>query len=450
MLHVWLPAQHAQLLVWQDKPQQWQAYQNWQKISDEYGKQSVCLYFPSRHVLQVTSELSTAQMRQLGEAGRQYLFEDIALSAVEQLQVRQLDVANQHYLYALPITEIKQWQDSAALTGMTMAMLLPDFVLLPTPETGSGEITLYQDDDTSLVRLSQANGMAVSYLPLLIESLLVGSATNTDSAADISEPKNESIKPTKLTKPEQQGVNNIGLSDIVLLKSINDALDNHERADKVITQINDVANDDDFRQLLMEKNIHLAISSDYPMPVESNRHPLNFIVREKQQKLSPYLTTTIVVAVMALLVQMVADAVGDYRYKKAVDATNVAINAQYQDWFPNERLNGRTKLQAQLQPKLANSNSTEDVGMTLLSRLMPMIKQANLAAQSLNLDDGNVRLRLIADNRNHLDGFVQTLNQQGITATLGSISKDGLPANNEQTTGKNKVIGEVSITQPVL
>lgn len=434
MLHVWLPAQHTQLLVWQDKPQQWQAYQNWQKISDEYGKQSVCLYFPSRHVLQVTSELSVAQMRQLGDAGRQYLFEDIALSAVEQLQVRQLDVANQHYLYALASTEIKQWQDSAALAGMTMAMLLPDFVLLPTPETGTGEITLYQDDDTSLVRLSQANGMAVSYLPLLIESLLVGS-TQPD-------------KPNKINKSqaisEQQS-----LSDIVLLKSINDALDNHERADKVITQINDVANDEDFRQLLMEKNIHLAISSDYPMPIESNRHPLNFVMRNKQQKLSPYLTTTILVAIMALLVQLVADAVGDYRYKKAVDATNVAINAQYQAWFPNERLNSRTKLQAQLQPKLANANGTEDVGMTLLSRLMPMIKQANLAAQSLNLDDGNVRLKLIADNRNHLDGFVQELNQQGISATLGSISKDGLPASSEQS-GDNKVIGEVSITQPVL
>lgn len=444
MLHVWLPAQHTQLLVWQDKPQQWQAYQNWQKISDEYGKQSVCLYFPSRHVLQVTSELSVAQMRQLGDAGRQYLFEDIALSAVEQLQVRQLDVANQHYLYALASTEIKQWQDSAALAGMTMAMLLPDFVLLPTPETGTGEITLYQDDDTSLVRLSQANGMAVSYLPLLIESLLVGSPAINESTNDSDQP----AKPNKINKSqaisEQQS-----LSDIVLLKSINDALDNHERADKVITQINDVANDEDFRQLLMEKNIHLAISSDYPMPIESNRHPLNFVIRNKQQKLSPYLTTTIVVAIMALLVQLVADAVGDYRYKKAVDATNVAINAQYQAWFPNERLNSRTKLQAQLQPKLANANGTEDVGMTLLSRLMPMIKQANLAAQSLNLDDGNVRLKLIADNRNHLDGFVQELNQQGISATLGSISKDGLPASSEQS-GDNKVIGEVSITQPVL
>lgn len=444
MLHVWLPAQHTQLLVWQDKPQQWQAYQNWQKISDEYGKQSVCLYFPSRHVLQVTSELSVAQMRQLGDAGRQYLFEDIALSAVEQLQVRQLDVANQHYLYALASTEIKQWQDSAALAGMTMAMLLPDFVLLPTPETGTGEITLYQDDDTSLVRLSQANGMAVSYLPLLIESLLVGSPAINESTNDSDQP----AKPNKINKSqaisEQQS-----LSDIVLLKSINDALDNHERADKVITQINDVANDEDFRQLLMEKNIHLAISSDYPMPIESNRHPLNFVMRNKQQKLSPYLTTTILVAIMALLVQLVADAVGDYRYKKAVDATNVAINAQYQAWFPNERLNSRTKLQAQLQPKLANANGTEDVGMTLLSRLMPMIKQANLAAQSLNLDDGNVRLKLIADNRNHLDGFVQELNQQGISATLGSISKDGLPASSEQS-GDNKVIGEVSITQPVL
>lgn len=444
MLHVWLPAQHTQLLVWQDKPQQWQAYQNWQKISDEYGKQSVCLYFPSRHVLQVTSELSVAQMRQLGDAGRQYLFEDIALSAVEQLQVRQLDVANQHYLYALASTEIKQWQDSAALAGMTMAMLLPDFVLLPTPETGTGEITLYQDDDTSLVRLSQANGMAVSYLPLLIESLLVGSPAINESTNDSTQPD----KPNKINKSqaisEQQS-----LSDIVLLKSINDALDNHERADKVITQINDVANDEDFRQLLMEKNIHLAISSDYPMPIESNRHPLNFVMRNKQQKLSPYLTTTILVAIMALLVQLVADAVGDYRYKKAVDATNVAINAQYQAWFPNERLNSRTKLQAQLQPKLANANGTEDVGMTLLSRLMPMIKQANLAAQSLNLDDGNVRLKLIADNRNHLDGFVQELNQQGISATLGSISKDGLPASSEQS-GDNKVIGEVSITQPVL
>ena len=78
MLHVWLRAQHSPLAVWHEDIKQWQLADSWQQLHDIYGsyktdsQKSVCLYFPSSHVLQVESELNTAQLKQLGMNGKQY------------------------------------------------------------------------------------------------------------------------------------------------------------------------------------------------------------------------------------------------------------------------------------------------------------------------------------------------------------------------------------------
>ena len=118
------------------------------------------------------TDLSSTQLKQLGSSGKQYLFEEMSITPVEQLSVRQINQANNHQLYALATSDIETWQQSAALIGMRINALLPDFLLLPVPDEGAGQqVTLYQDRYTMLVRQSLRQGMAVSYLPLMLEHL---------------------------------------------------------------------------------------------------------------------------------------------------------------------------------------------------------------------------------------------------------------------------------------
>lgn len=52
---------------------------------------------------------------------------------------------------------------------MNIVALLPDFLLLFVPEEGAGQqIILYQDKHTMLLRQSLYQGMAISYLPLML------------------------------------------------------------------------------------------------------------------------------------------------------------------------------------------------------------------------------------------------------------------------------------------
>ncbi|MER2164714.1 MAG: type II secretion system protein GspL, partial [Psychrobacter alimentarius] len=145
MLHVWLRAQHSPLAVWHEDAQQWQTVDGWQQLQAIYGShknnahKTLCLYFPSSHLLQVDTEFTAAQLKQLGVSGKQYLFEEMSLTPVEQLAIRQISHADRHQLYALSQNDIESWQQSTKLAGMTITALLPDFLLLPTPEEGAGQ-----------------------------------------------------------------------------------------------------------------------------------------------------------------------------------------------------------------------------------------------------------------------------------------------------------------------
>ena len=176
MLHVWLRAQHSPLAVWHEDVQQWQMVDGWQQLQTIYGNykssshKTLCLYFPSSHALHMDTALNAAQLKQLGNSGKQYLFEETSLTPIEQLNIRQLSHADTTQLYALAQNDIEAWQQSAQLAGMNIVALLPDFLLLPPPEEGAGQqVTFYQDSQTMLLRQSLRQGMAVSYLPLMFE-----------------------------------------------------------------------------------------------------------------------------------------------------------------------------------------------------------------------------------------------------------------------------------------
>ena len=411
MLHVWLRAQHSPLAVWHEDIKQWQLIDSWQQLYDIYGsyktnsQKSVCLYFPSSHVLQVDSELNTAQLKQLGMSGKQYLFEETSLTPVEQLAIRQMTENNSHHLYALAQSDIESWQQSAKLVGMNIVALLPDFLLLPTPEEGAGQqIVLYQDQQTMLLRQSLHQGMAVSYLPLIFErfphlsEVLLLPAI--DSAFDDSNDGSSNDLTEEFTNEPAFG------DDIDLTK--------HETTANTFTQT---------AAMIAEHQLLLTTLPVAPKPLEiPERHALNFFIKSTDSQLSPYLRVAMMVALSALVLQMATDGVQWYQYKAATVATKIEIAAQYQSWFPNEPLSARTKLQVQLQPKLRSDSQAPNSHIAVLSRISPLIKQSSLRAQALVMQPTALSFTLIAPDRGSLDQFTNTLVSQGLNAKLEQVN----------------------------
>lgn len=371
--------QHDALFVWQPQVEAWEAKDNWQQLRDDYGVQPVCLYFPTRHLLQVSTELSAAQLKQLGEPGKQYLFEDTTLSSVEQLQVRQMTTANTQYLYALPHQDINQWQQSAQLAGFSLMALLPDFLLLPIPEEGFGQqLMLYHNSHTSIARLSEAQGLAVSYLPLLLERL-----------------------------PQ--------LNEVCLLP---------EALSKNAIKENGAGAHTAVKELIESAQTEVLVSEVTQLPTivsQPERHALNYFVKTSAHKLSPYLKTTVAVAALALVMQFVADGLQWYQYAQAADATKAAVAQQYVSWFPDEPLNERTSVRTQLSPKLVSGGALESDAVALMARIAPVIKQADLTATEVTTQADRLLLTLVAENRNALDEVTQTLSEQGLNARLGTV-----------------------------
>ncbi len=419
MLHVWLRAQHSPLAVWHEDSQHWQLVDGWQQLYDIYSsyktnsQKAICLYFPSSHVLQVDTELNTAQLKQLGSVGKQYLFEETSLTPVEQLAIRQLSDTNSHHLYALAQSDIELWQQSAKLAGMNIVALLPDFLLLPTPEEGAGQqIILYQDAHTTLLRQSLRQGMAVSYLPLIFErfphlsEILLLPAID-EASYDSSYASDKGVADGL----KFDGLGSGGLesnSNVDLIKPITTA------SFTAITAA-----------LIAEHQLLLTTLPITPKPLDNpERHALNFFIKSTDSQLSPYLRVAMMVALSALVLQMATDAIQWYQYNDAAAQTKTEIAAQYQSWFPNEPLSARTKLQVQLQPKLRSDSQAPASHMTVLARISPVIKQSSLRAQALVMQPSALSFTLIAPDRGSLDQFTNTLAAQGLTAKLEQVNSN--------------------------
>ena len=417
MLHVWLRAQHSPLAVWHEDIKQWQLIDGWQQLHDIYGsyktnsQKSVCLYFPSSHVLQVDSELNTAQLKQLGMSGKQYLFEETSLTPVEQLAIRQMTENTSHHLYALAQSDIESWQQSAKLAGMNIVALLPDFLLLPTPEEGAGQqIILYQDQQTMLLRQSLHQGMAVSYLPLIFERfphlsevLLLPAIDDIfdDSSAVVHQASNNGLAENLADGLELS--TDLGIN---LTKPATTASASTQTA-----------------AMIAEHQLLLTTLPIVPKPLENpERHALKFFIKSTDSQLSPYLRVAMMVALTALVLQMATDGVQWYQYKAATAATKTEIASQYQSWFPNEPLSTRTKLQVQLQPKLRSDSQAPDSHIAVLARISPLIKQSSLRAQALVMQPAALSFTLIAPDRGSLDQFTNTLVAQGLNAKLEQVN----------------------------
>ncbi|PKZ68987.1 hypothetical protein CYJ96_05925 [Moraxella osloensis] len=384
MIHIWLPTQHAALRLWQQTTQTWQTADDWQTLATlanlqttQSAKLQACLYFPSVSLLTIQPTLSASQLNALGDTGRRYLFEDISIGSVEDLQVKiQPVVSNSELpaLFGLHAADVHSWINAAALAGIEIVALLPDFLLLPTIDNridtrmdtsiATTSAVYYQDTDTQLLKLHTYHGMAVSFLPLVLTKL----------------PMLETLYLT-------------GFHDETVIQ-----------------------------QLASMPNLSVESSELLPTPIKDPvRHFFNFATIKGKTTLAPYAKVIVLVSVCALLTTFAVDALRWYYYNQAQKQASTLLAQQYAQWFPNEPLNSKLTLQRQLSGKLTTQQSATPNVLQTLSSIQPVLQQYQLTAKQLNFQNNHLQLQLLSSSNDSLNKAVNDMVNKGIKAKLGSV-----------------------------
>jgi len=390
VIHIWLPTQHAALRLWQQTTQTWQTADDWQTLATlanlqttQSAKLQACLYFPSVNLLTIQPTLSASQLNALGDTGRRYLFEDISIGSVEDLQVKiQPTSTNSELpaLFGLHAADIHSWINAASLAGIEIGALVPDFLLLPTIDTSIATGTntratetrvtpttsavYYQDADTQLLKLHTYHGMAVSFLPLVLTKL----------------PMLETLYLTGFH-------------------------------DETVAQ-----------QLASMPNLSIESSELLPTPIKDPvRHFFNFATIKGKTTLAPYAKVIALVTVCALLTAFVVDALRWYYYNQAQKQASTLLAQQYAQWFPNEPLSSKLTLQRQLSSKLTTQQSATPNVLQTLSSIQPVLQQYQLTAKQLNFQNNHLQLQLLSSSADSLNKAVNDMVNKGIKAKLGSV-----------------------------
>ena len=399
MIHIWLPTQHAALRLWQQTTQTWQTADDWQTLATlanlqttQSAKLQACLYFPSVSLLTIQPNLSTSQLNALGDTGRRYLFEDISIGSVEDLQVKIQPTATNSELpalFGLHAADIHSWINAASLAGIEIIALVPDFLLLPTidirmdtsintstnakaKETRTAETRVtpttsavyYQDADTQLLKLHTYHGMAVSFLPLVLTKL----------------PMLETLYLTGFH-------------------------------DETVAQ-----------QLASMPNLSIESSELLPTPIKDPvRHFFNFATIKGKTTLAPYAKVIALITVCALLTAFMVDALRWYYYNQAQKQAATLLAQQYTQWFPNEPLSSKLTLQRQLSGKLTTQQSATPNLLQTLSSIQPVLQQYQLTAKQLNFQNNHLQLQLLSSSADSLNKAVNEMVNKGIKAKLGSV-----------------------------
>ena len=392
MIHIWLPTQHAALRLWQQTTQTWHTADNWQTLATlanlqttQSAKLQACLYFPSVNLLTIQPTLSASQLNALGDTGRRYLFEDISIGSVEDLQVKIQPTATNSELpalFGLHAADIHSWINAASLAGIEIIALLPDFLLLPTIDTridtsiatstntkatetrATTSAVYYQDADTQLLKLHTYHGMAVSFLPLVLTKL----------------PMLETLYLTGFH-------------------------------DETVAQ-----------QLASMPNLSIASSELLPTPIKDPvRHFFNFATIKGKTTLAPYAKVIALVSVCALLTAFAVDALRWYYYNQAQKQASTLLAQQYAQWFPNEPLSSKLTLQRQLSGKLTTQQSATPNVLQTLSSIQPVLQQYQLTAKQLSFQNNHLQLQLLSSSTDSLNKAVNDMVNKGIKAKLGSV-----------------------------
>lgn len=369
MLHLWMPEGDAPWRWRVSAGDNWQMAANWEALlqatANDAQKEAI-VFFPTNKAQMMRQMMTRQQLRQIGAGGVRYLLEEFALVSVDQLAVfYQLDVSEHLNIMALPASLIEQYQHVMALGKWRIQAFLPDFLLVPTPaDLLEAQLIINQQQRT--LRTSDYMAYCADDLAILLDYM--PELTHLNVWGDI-EPK------------DQQAI---------------DAL------------------------IDLKTTTHQWTDTLFPLSdAQLIRHPYN-VLPKTRTVVSGYWRAAAAVLVVGLLVQMTYDSVRIWRYNKVADQVNAMAVHQYQSWFPEERR--IVNLRQQFEGHLQDDSSTDLSALTLISRVGPLLQQANMPASQVQYRDNTLELTVLASNLPALEALRSQFSEQGLKAELGSVN----------------------------
>lgn len=380
MLYIWMPEGDG---AWRWRVEgDWQVAANLdgllQATSSENQKEAI-VFFPTSSTQILQQPMSRQQLRQIGAHGVRYLLEEYALTPVDQLSVHyHLDAAQQLNVMAVPKETISHYQHILALGGWRVQALVPDFLLLPVPsvlEDGQ-EVQVLMTDSSRVVRTAEYAGYAgddlaslLSYFPDIKKMTVwgVGAATADDQHALIS--MNDTDVPVERHLPAHWS-----LSDSQLI-----------------------------------------------------RHVFNVMPKSRDGQVSGYWRAVAAVFICAIVVQMIYDGVRWWRYHHVAEQTLAQSMQQYKAWFPNDHRVNEQNLKRSVESALGADQNADMSALSLISRVGPMLQQAQLQASQIQYHDQVLELQVMASGLPVLEALRKQLADQGLKAQLGQVN----PANGQ-------------------
>ena len=372
MLYIWMPETNG---TWY-----WSTGENWlqsnsleqliQDLQTHNGKEAV-VYFSSRHAQVFQQTMNKTHYKQLGQDGVKFLLEEFVTLPIDQMKVVHHFQNDQLNILGVAQSTIETWQYALSLLPVQIVAFLPDFLMLPEPETN--QVIIANLYDHVLVRENAWSGDAVDDLGLYLEFL----------------PAETQVQHS-----------NLNFSQLDSLATVTNADQRTELAYQ-------------FQQL-----------------VRAKQHPFNVLPKAKnaETQWSGYWKAAAVVLVAVIFVQLAYDALRWAKLKKVADQTAVQAIDQYKSWFGENSRVTEQNIKSQFESQLRMSKLGDTAALSLLSRVGPILMQKQIVAQQVNYADSTLAMSLKAKSADDLQALTQQLNQQGFQAELGNVQADSIGA----------------------
>ena len=384
MLYLWMPEGDA---AWRWRVEgDWQLAANWDALlqaTASENQKDVIVFFPTSKVQMLRQPMTRQQLRQLGANGVRYLLEEYSLLPVDQLSVyHQFDAAQHLNVLGVSSADIQHYQQLLVLGAWRVQALLPDFLLLPASAQKENLQTasLMLSQQQRILRVGEhmaysADDLSVllSYFPELAELTVYG---------------------------------DLPVADRQLLQSRPDL-----QVDYTVLESSPSFNDAQYL-----------------------RHPFNVLPKSKDYQLSSYWRAVAAVFIVALVVQMVYDSVRIWRYHKVANQISELTIQHYKTLFPQDRSVSRLNVETRFKASLNTNKNIDMTALSLISRVGPLLQQANLSASQVQYRDDALELQVTASGLPALEALRKQMSDQGLNAKLGAVN----PANG-QVSGLVKV-----------
>ncbi len=368
MLYLWMPEGQGQWL-WQIDQGEWQQAdsidQLLQNVALLYQGKEAIVFFPSQSAQFYTQSLTRAQYKQLGTQGVQYLLEEYSIEPLDQLAIFHDYHQDQLNMMAISRQQREMYQQSLTLLPWQIQALLPDFLTVPEPDAET--VNIAQVFRHKVMRWSKFRGLRLDDV----------------SVVGLLAPE---IKTVNFYHLEQK------LEDLIRIQ-LGEEIEYQQKT---------------LQQLTLAK---------------AKQHPFNALLKSRKQQRTGfnYWKACAALLCIALVSQVTYDTLRWWKYKQLSNQTAQLAVDQYQQWFPNETRVNEQNLRSQFSSKLRLNASADTQALQLISRVGPILQQANIQAQQVQYQNQALNLSLLAANSQVLNQLTEQFKQQGFNVELGAI-----------------------------